>query len=51
VAAARSASLEELRRRLNAVEHLYLQGLMSTRDATEGLQAFLAKRAPRWEHR
>jgi cyclohexa-1,5-dienecarbonyl-CoA hydratase len=51
VAAARSACLEELRRQLNAVEHLYLQGLMSTRDATEGLEAFLAKRAPRWEHR
>jgi cyclohexa-1,5-dienecarbonyl-CoA hydratase len=51
VTAARGACLEELRHRLNAVEHLYLQGLMSTRDATEGLEAFLAKRAPRWEHR
>jgi cyclohexa-1,5-dienecarbonyl-CoA hydratase len=50
VAAARGAYLQELRRRLQEVEQLYLQGLMRTRDATEGLQAFLAKRAPRWEH-
>jgi len=35
---------------LAAVERLYLQGLMSTRDANEGLAAFLARRAPAWEH-
>ncbi len=50
VAAARGGYLPEMRRRLHEVEQLYLQGLMSTRDANEGLQAFLAKRAPRWEH-
>ncbi len=33
---------------LAEVERLYLDGLMSTSDAVEGLQAFLEKRAPRW---
>jgi cyclohexa-1,5-dienecarbonyl-CoA hydratase len=50
VAAARGGYLQKMRRRLHEVEQLYSQGLMSTRDANEGLQAFLAKRAPRWEH-
>lgn len=50
VAAARGGYLEDLRRRLGEVERLYLQRLMNTRDANEGLQAFLARRAPRWEH-
>ena len=30
---------------------LYLDELMATRDAGEGLAAFLAKRRPNWEHR
>lgn len=51
VTAARGGYLEELRRRLADVERLYLERLMKTRDANEGLAAFLAKRAPRWEHR
>jgi cyclohexa-1,5-dienecarbonyl-CoA hydratase len=33
------------------VERLYLEKLMITRDAVEGLQAFLAKRPAHWEHR
>ncbi len=36
---------------LAAAERLYLEDLMGTHDATEGLEAFLAKRAPDWEHR
>jgi len=28
-----------------------LDKLMATRDANEGLQAFIEKRQPRWEHR
>jgi cyclohexa-1,5-dienecarbonyl-CoA hydratase len=36
---------------LAAAERLYLEDLMGTHDATEGLEAFLAKRAPAWEHR
>ena len=50
VAAARAPRVRELRERLAEVESLYLDRLMATRDANEGLAAFLAKRAPRWEH-
>ena len=39
------------RLRLEDVEALYLEKLMATRDAREGLQAFIEKRQPRWEHR
>ncbi len=49
--AARGAIVPEVRRRLAEVERLYLERLMKTRDANEGLAAFLAKRAPAWEHR
>jgi cyclohexa-1,5-dienecarbonyl-CoA hydratase len=50
VAAARSPRVRELRERLAEVESLYLDRLMATRDANEGLAAFMAKRAPCWEH-
>ncbi len=33
------------------VERLYLEGLMGTEDAKEGLQAFLEKRKPVWRNR
>jgi cyclohexa-1,5-dienecarbonyl-CoA hydratase len=49
--AARGGDVEQLRERLAAVERQYLDELMATHDAVEGLEAFLAKRAPRWEHR
>jgi cyclohexa-1,5-dienecarbonyl-CoA hydratase len=49
--AARAALIEPLRHRLAQVEALYLDGLMNTRDAVEGLQAFLDKRTPKWEHK
>jgi len=49
--AARAPLTEKMHRRLAEVEALYLDGLMSTRDAVEGLQAFLDKRAPKWEHK
>ena len=48
--AARLARIEAIRAGLAAVEKLYLQGLMNTRDANEGLTAFLARRPPVWEH-
>jgi cyclohexa-1,5-dienecarbonyl-CoA hydratase len=51
VAAVRAARLRELRERLAEVERLYLNELMTTRDANEGLAAFLERRAPAWEHR
>jgi cyclohexa-1,5-dienecarbonyl-CoA hydratase len=50
VTAARGARLRELAARLAEVERLYLDRLMTTRDANEGLAAFLARRAPAWEH-
>jgi cyclohexa-1,5-dienecarbonyl-CoA hydratase len=50
VQAVRAPRLRELRERLAEVERLYLDRLMKTRDANEGLDAFLAKRAPNWEH-
>ena len=51
LAAARVAMRAQVRERLAAVERLYLDQLMSTHDANEGLAAFLAKRSPAWEHR
>jgi cyclohexa-1,5-dienecarbonyl-CoA hydratase len=50
VAAARGGYVPEVRRRINEVERLYLNRLMQTRDANEGLAAFIAKRPPKWEH-
>lgn len=50
VAAARGAMRRDVRQRLAEVEQLYLTRLMATRDANEGLVAFLAKRKPEWTH-
>jgi cyclohexa-1,5-dienecarbonyl-CoA hydratase len=51
VRAARGDFVERIRARIARIEELYLDDLMSTRDAVEGLDAFLAKRPARWEHR
>jgi len=51
VRAAREPFADLARARLEDVEALYLEKLMITRDANEGLQAFIAKRRPKWEHR
>ena len=51
LAAARGSMIHDVRRRLGDVERLYVDRLMQTRDANEGLVAFLAKRKPHWEHR
>ena len=51
VKAARGGFARDLAVRLGELEELYLNGLMTTRDAREGLEAFLAKRSARWEHR
>ena len=50
VTAARGTMIRDARQRLGEVERLYLDRLMRTRDANEGLTAFLAKRKPHWEH-
>ncbi|MBI4123732.1 MAG: cyclohexa-1,5-dienecarbonyl-CoA hydratase [Betaproteobacteria bacterium] len=49
--AAREAFAGAARARLEDVEAMYLEKLMATRDAKEGLQAFIDKRQPAWEHR
>ncbi len=51
MAAARGDLLVRTRTRLAELEALYLDDLMQTQDALAGLQAFLGKRAPTWEHR
>lgn len=49
--AARLDFVDRVRAKLARVETIYLEDLMATRDALEGLEAFLAKRPPKWEHR
>jgi len=51
VHAARNGFAELARARLDEVEELYLERLMETHDANEGLRAFMEKREPKWEHR
>jgi len=51
VRAARAGILERIAAKLAAVERLYLEDLMATRDAVEGLNAFIAKRPAKWEGR
>jgi cyclohexa-1,5-dienecarbonyl-CoA hydratase len=51
VRAARAGFAERVSAKIEVVEKLYLEGLMATRDAVEGLQAFLGKRPAIWENR
>ncbi len=51
VRAAGLGAVERIREKIAAVEKLYLEDLMSTQDAVEGLTAFLAKRPPQWQDR
>jgi cyclohexa-1,5-dienecarbonyl-CoA hydratase len=51
VRAARAGFVERIRRKLAQVERLYLEELMATHDAVEGLTAFIAKRPAVWEDR
>ena len=46
--ALRRPLIRALEQDLPAIEQLYLQGLMSEPDATEGIRAFLEKRPPCW---
>ncbi|HXH38464.1 MAG TPA: enoyl-CoA hydratase/isomerase family protein [Thermoanaerobaculia bacterium] len=47
----RLAQGSDFHERLAAVEHLYLDELMQTSDANEGLNAFIEKRKPVWSGR
>lgn len=51
VQATRSDMVERVRAKLAIAEELYINGLMSTHDAVEGLTAFLDKRPAKWEGR
>ncbi len=50
VTAARRGLGQRLREKLAAVETQYLDEIMATEDALEGLNAFIEKRAPKWQH-
>jgi cyclohexa-1,5-dienecarbonyl-CoA hydratase len=50
LSAARHDYVERIKAKLDAVEKIYMDVLMQTRDPLEGLTAFLEKRAPVWEN-
>jgi cyclohexa-1,5-dienecarbonyl-CoA hydratase len=50
VKAARFDYAVRVKGKIAAVERLYLDELMETHDAVEGLQAFIAKRSAQWTH-
>lgn len=50
VQAARLQRIEDFRVHLQRVERLYLDELMQTSDAVEGLNAFLERRSPQWKN-
>lgn len=50
VRAARFDYAARIRSKIAAVERLYLDELMNTHDAVEGLEAFIGKRAAQWKH-
>jgi cyclohexa-1,5-dienecarbonyl-CoA hydratase len=47
----RLAQAEEFEERLARVEQFYLEELMKTEDASEGILAFMEKRKPEWRNR
>jgi cyclohexa-1,5-dienecarbonyl-CoA hydratase len=51
VKAARLDYVARVKDKIHAVERLYLDELMATHDAVAGLEAFIAKKAPQWQHR
>ena len=50
VKAARADYCARIRTKIETVERMYLDELMSTHDAVEGLNAFIGKRAAQWQH-
>ena len=51
VKAARLDYIARFKEKIRAVERLYLEELMATHDAVAGLEAFIAKGSPQWQHR
>jgi cyclohexa-1,5-dienecarbonyl-CoA hydratase len=51
VRAARADYCARIRSKLATVERSYLDELMRTHDAVEGIEAFIAKRTVQWTHR
>lgn len=51
VRAARIGMADRFRAKLEAVERIYLEELMATHDAVEGLNSFMEKRRPAWQDR
>lgn len=51
VKAARLDYIARVKNKIRSVERLYLEELMATSDAVAGLEAFIEKRAPQWQHR
>ena len=51
VRAARGEAMQRIRAKLAVVEKMYLEELMATHDAVEGLTAFIAKRQAVWQDR
>ena len=51
VRAARFDYSTRLRNKIATVERLYVDELMNTHDAVEGIESFIAKRAAQWTHR
>jgi cyclohexa-1,5-dienecarbonyl-CoA hydratase len=51
VKAARLDYIARIKEKIRTVERLYLDELMVTHDAVAGLEAFIAKRTPQWQHR
>ena len=47
--AVRQGTIERVSAKLAAIETMYLQDLMATQDAVEGLTAFIEKRPARWK--
>ncbi len=50
VQAARLQSLDRIKEKIALVEKLYIDELMKTHDALEGLTAFVEKRKAHWEN-
>ena len=51
VKAARCDYVRRIAAKIEAVERIYLDELMKTHDAVEGLEAFIGKRTAQWQHR